>query len=233
MSKNVVDLYEYTHENGVKVWGIRLNEDGSYTRFWGKKGSKLQSKGKERLTYEQAAELVNSKTGKGYVFSKKGIVDESGYFKEMMALPPSIHYQISKRGIIESRSELEQVILEAKEAILSFLKSITLRERADLNSFTETLLAKGYHAGQITQEMGIYPLMILYKLMATDYLGFQTRLAYEDGEALSMSLKHQTKAFDFYGTSFENIRPLAEALELVQKRIDLSNFESNQPSFYF
>jgi hypothetical protein len=58
-------------------------------------------------------------------------------------------------------------------------------------------------------------------------------LSHEDGVEISNKLKLESKALSFFDTDLETVRPVAEALGLLEKRLDLSAVATSQDDFYF
>ena len=60
-----------------KVWGmIRLNTDGSYVAFWGRRGKKLQTKIHHNLWSYDAEKLCGKKMDRGYNTINPARLDE-------------------------------------------------------------------------------------------------------------------------------------------------------------
>ncbi|MDZ4152964.1 hypothetical protein [Methylicorpusculum sp.] len=58
-------------------------------------------------------------------------------------------------------------------------------------------------------------------------------LSHDDGVDISNKIKLESKALSIFDTDLESVRPVAESLGLLEKRIDLSLVSSSQDDFYF
>jgi hypothetical protein len=85
-------------------------------------------------------------------------------------------------------------------------------------------------SGQIRQGHGVIPLLFLMALRQSELDDVQIGIAGE--EALEIGdLKAEPELLAWFGTDLESVRPLAEALELVQPRINLTTLAGDD--FYF
>ena len=85
-------------------------------------------------------------------------------------------------------------------------------------------------SGQVRKRHGIVPLLFLMALRDAKLQGVSVGLAGDDGIEL-FDLKSEDFVFDLFGTSLNAVRPLAEALGLIQPRIDLSTMAGQD--FFF
>lgn len=88
-------------------------------------------------------------------------------------------------------------------------------------------------SGVLYPEDGPLPLLVLLALKARKIPGVSISIADEEGVEISTQLHAEEKALAFLGTSFEEIRELAEALRLVKKRLELDKLEAPAPDLYF
>ena len=58
-------------------------------------------------------------------------------------------------------------------------------------------------------------------------------LSHEDSVEITDQLKSESLALSFFDTDLEAVRPLAQELKLLDKRIDLSTVDSEVEDFYF
>ena len=85
-------------------------------------------------------------------------------------------------------------------------------------------------SGQVRKRHGIVPLLFLMALRDAKLEGVNIGLAGDDGMDL-FDLKSEDFVFDLFGTSLNAVRPLAEALGLIQPKIDLSTMAGDD--FFF
>jgi hypothetical protein len=63
--------------------------------------------------------------------------------------------------------------------------------------------------------------------------GVTISLSREDGIEISDQLKLESQALSFFDTDLEFVRSLAESIDLLDKRLDLSTVETFVDDFYF
>lgn len=88
-------------------------------------------------------------------------------------------------------------------------------------------------AGCLSKEDGVASLLLLIVLKKNAPEGITVSLSHEDGVEISDQLKLETEALSFFDTDLESIRQIAEEMDLLVKRIDLSMIAPEQDDFYF
>lgn len=129
-----------------------------------------------------------------------------------------------------------QAIGQFHANVLSMSKTITgiIGPSAFLENFLHALLNdKASSAGKLFKEDGIASLLLFMAMMNVAPSQIAINLSHEDGVEISNQIKLESKALSFFDTDLETVRPVAEALGLLEKRLDLSAVASSQQDFYF
>lgn len=240
MSGNQYRLYRFTNSDGsTKDWAVRANSDGSYTSLWGKTGSCLKSKTFQNMLPMQ--DHIREKTNKGYkligmVFinddGKVSSVLPSSYSKSMREAPHHIYWRIKVQNAV--LTSLELPFLKGKSTGFSVR---ILQEFPDCSWLKNVAEGHGGFiqtgAGFLTKENGVGSLLLLMALKKHAPDGIAITMSHEDGVEISDHVNFETEALSFFDSNLESIRPLAEDLELLVKRIDLSTIASNNQDYYF
>jgi predicted DNA-binding WGR domain protein len=236
-------LYRFDNPDGSsKSWGIRSNQDGSYTTIWGKTNAKMTSKTKSfSHNKDDVSNLISSKTRKGYYYcgdiyigsdGKLSPVNPASEFKHEPIEPsfpsedPQIYWTIKYTGDSSSKTnEFKRLIQRTKEIFVRFGRD-----------FDESPIAKSTvlkNSGIIKKEDGVFVFLFLLALKKFSPLGITVSLSHEDGVEISHQLKMETMALSYFEADEESIRPIAEELGLLVARIDLSAIVSDIQDIYF
>lgn len=246
MSALAYDLYRFTNsDRSTKDWAVRVNCDGTYTSRWGKTGTKLQSKTFDKNMLSMN-EHIRSKTDKGYKLIGQVLIDDDG--KITSASQTSKHqgqdpHPTDDPPCLFWRLRIKQSVLSDTQAIgqfhanvLSMSKTINgiFGASAFLENFLHALINdKAVSAGKLFKEQGVASLLLFMAMMKVAPSQVSVHLSHDDGVEISNKLKLESKALSFFDTDLETVRPVAEALGLLEKRLDLSAVASSQDDFYF
>lgn len=240
------ELYRYYHSDGTsKDWAIRYNGDGTFTRRYGKTGSRLAEtttpySGRSAFYH---LKLVREKTDKGYQHLGLFDIDDNGKISAMphepplhevspVVLEPRIYWRIKIQNAVLASPELP--FLKGKSAGFSVR---ILQEFPDCSWLKN--IAEGHGdfiqtgAGFLTKENGVGSLLLLMVLRKHAPDGIAITMSHEDGVEISDHVNFETEALSFFDSNLESIRPLAEDLELIVKRIDLSTIKSSYGDYFF
>jgi hypothetical protein len=245
MTALAFELYRYTNpDRSTKDWAVRDNGDGTYTSRWGKTGTRLQSKtfNKNMLSMN---EHINSKVSKGYKSIGEVLIDEDGKITSASSTKPLGQYPHPTEDppCLFWRLRIKQSDLSDTQAIgrfhanvLSMGKTITgiLGASAFLENVLHILVNdQASSAGKLFKEQGVASLLLFMAMMKVAPSQVSIHLSHEDGVEISNKLKLESKALSFFDTDLETVRPVAEALGLLEKRLDLSAVATSQDDFYF
>jgi len=255
------ELYRFNHHDGSsKDWAIRDNHNGTFTTRWGKTGPRLPGeKTKPTRHSREVVELTNSKLQKGYAHVGTVFMDSNGNLqgqpqpKPRLKTPPTepkIRMPRTRSGTVYWDVKIDgQLVGQARQAlgrqiltIAGQIKSVgsfklppswdgwaKLAGFADEKGTTDMNAPDGL-SGQVRKRHGIVPLLFLMALRDAKLQGVSVGLAGDDGLEL-FDIKSEDFLFDLFGTSLNAVRPLAEALGLIQPRIDLSTMAGQD--FFF
>jgi len=239
MSGNQYELYRFSNNDGTtKDWAVRANSDGSYTSRWGRTGTRLQSKTFQNMLPMQ--DHIREKTNKGYKLIGMVFIDDDEKVSSVSLAASSHQPQESLR--IYWRIKVQNAVLASPE--LPFLKgkSAGFSVRI-LQKFPDCLwvknVAEGHGdfiqtgAGFLTKEHGVGSLLLLMALKKHAPDGIAISMSHEGGLEISDQINFETEALSFFDSNLESIRPLAEDLELLVKRIDLSTIKSSYDDYFF
>lgn len=237
-------LYRFMNLDGsTKDWAIRNNHDGTYTKRWGKTGTRLQSK-EFLLKHPQAlTNDINKKERKGYQFIGNRDIDDEGNLglspSAKKAIDLNVHpedqlYLFWRLRIRQQSTPDTQTIEQFQDKLLSIGKILTdvFGASAFLKDMIIVIKELASNAGQIAKEQGVSSLLLFMAVMKIAPPHVSIQLSHGDGVEISNKLKLESKALSFFDTDLETVRPVAEALGLLEKRLDLSTITS-QEDFYF
>ncbi|WP_020563029.1 hypothetical protein [Methylosarcina fibrata] len=239
------DLYRFTNPDGsTKDWAVRNNGDGTYTSKWGKTGTKLQSKTFDRNMLAMN-DHVQSKINKGYKIIDRVLIDDDGNITLPSSSkpfgqdpnptedPPCLFWRLR---VTQTNLADTQAIGQFHANVLSMSKTITgvFGASAFLENFLRALInEKASSAGKLFKEQSVASLLLFMAMMKVAPNQVSIHLSHDDGVGISNQLKLESKALSFFDTDLETVRPVAEALGLLEKRLDLSAVTSSQDDFYF
>jgi hypothetical protein len=89
------------------------------------------------------------------------------------------------------------------------------------------------NAGKLFKEQGVASLLLFMAMMKVAPKQVSIHLSHDDGVDISNKIKLESKALSLFDTDLESIRPVAESLGLLEKRLDLSALASSQDDYYF
>lgn len=247
MTALTFELYRFTNpDRSTKDWAVRDNGDGTYTSRWGKTGTKLQSKTFDKSMLSMN-EHIRSKTNKGYKLIGEVLIDDDGKITSAVSQiskpqgqdhhptedPPCLFWRLK---IKQSDLSDTQAIGQFHVNVLSMGKTITgiFGASTFLENFLHALINdKAVSAGKLFKEQGVASLLLFMAMMKLAPSQVSIHLSHDDGVEISNKLKLESKALSFFDTDLETVRPVAEELGLIEKRIDLSIIASSQDDFYF
>ena len=245
MTALAFELYRYTNpDRSTKDWAVRDNGNGTYTSRWGKTGTKLQSKTFDRNGLKMR-DHIRSKLNKGYILIGEVLIDDDGKITSASSTKPlgQDPHPTEDPPCLFWRLRIKQSVLTDTQAIgqfhvnvLSIAKTITgiIGPSAFLENFLHALLNdKASSAGKLFKEQGVASLLLFMGMMKVAPPQINIHLSHDDGVDISNQLKLESKALSFFDTDLETVRPVAEALGLLEKRLDLSAVASSQEDFYF
>ncbi len=246
MAAFTFELYRFTNpDRSTKDWAVRDNGDGTYTSRWGKTGTRLQSKtfNKNMLSMN---EHVRSKTNKGYRLIGEVLIDDDGKITSAsQTSKPQGHdpHPTQDELCIYWRVKIKQTSLADTQAIgtfqlnaLSMSKTIQslLPDHEWIKGFSEKIVKDQLPlSGKLFKEFGVSSLLLFMAMMKVSPDQISIYLSHDDGVEISNKIKLEPKALSFFDTDLESVRPVAEELGLIEKRIDLSIIASSQDDFYF
>jgi hypothetical protein len=239
------ELYRYTNlDRSTKDWAVRDNGDGTYTSQWGKTGTKFQSKIFDKKT-RSMNEHINSKISKGYKLIGQVFIDDHGN----ITLPSSTKPIGQDPNPTEDspclfwRLKVTQTNLADTQAIGQFHVNVLSISSAITDFFGPSTWMKNFlhalvndqasSAGKLFIEQGVASLLLFMAMMKLAPQQVVIRLSHDDGVDISNKIKLESRALSFFDTDLEAVRPVAEALGLLEKRLNLSAVPSSQDDFYF
>ncbi|QSA98055.1 WGR domain-containing protein [Methylococcus sp. EFPC2] len=241
------ELYRYSHADGSsKDWAIRLNGDGSFTTRWGRTGSRLpQDKTKPLRHPDEVHHLKQAKRRKGYELVGRVQIDAAGNLLTPIqgvtpATPPvrprikAVYWSIeltnpgkpAVRDRLGNRVQSLIGLIKAAGDIEASSRWDGWRQLIDLTE-SDALVEL---SGKIRQGHGVIPLLFLLALRQSELDNVQIGIAGEEAREIG-DLKAEPELLAWFGTDLESVRPLAEALELLQPRINLTTLVGD--NFYF
>lgn len=246
MSERQYELFRYQNQDGSsKDWAIRINGNGTYTKRWGKTGTRLVSKEFSMTHPDEVFNEKRAKERKGYRSIGMFFIDDDG---NLSTVPPASSTSagnnplpIKEEPRIYWRIRLASASLRSKNITTDFpgkvfeaalyLHNVYPSEWIDkfLNEYDIMLNT----AGQLSKKDGIASLFLLLLLKKLAPPGFTVSLSHEDGVEISDQLKLEIEALSFFDTDLETLRPIAEDIGLLVKRLDLSMIAPEQEDFFF
>lgn len=243
------DLYRFTYPNGAsKDWAIRRNSDDTITTRWGPTGPTLPQISTRR---RDKTALENAKRRKGYVHVGQVRIDDQGKLQpvEMDAqetpvpAPPEVRTEAFYWRIRIDRSVPRAQLLDWGRAVASAADDMAMAFRLDRSDHAEFEPGVIGHwripgtgasgAGQIGLDQGVMPVLALMSLKQRAPDGVMVSIATEDGLEIGTDLRTETPVLAQFGTDLENVRPMAEALGLLQPRIDLAEIIQTDQDHWF
>ena len=247
MNLNPFDFYRFDNPDGSsKLWALRYNHDGTFTTFWGKSGAKMASNTKGIVHPDDMHKLIRSKQRKGYEHSGQAWIGDDGKISNVpptSSKPVGVDHQPTENDPhIYWRIKIPSPMLDSPAH--HFSKGLaTGYATAILRTYPDCLWAEmiihGHgdfvkpDAGCLSKEDGIASLLLLMVLKKNAPEGITVSLSHEDGVEISDQLKLETEALSFFDTDLESIRQIAEEMDLLVKRIDLTMIAPEQEDFYF
>lgn len=249
MTALAFDLFRFTNQDrSTKDWAIRDNGDGTYTSRWGKTGTSLQSK-----TFNKNArsmnEHINEKVSKGYKLIGQVMIGVDGKVKPKIS-PASSSQPIGQDPnptedppCLFWRLKIRQQDLSDTQAIGTFHVNVLAMSSAITDCFGPSVWMKDFlhamvnghlsNAGKLFKEQGVASLLLFMAMMKVAPKQVSIHLSHDDGVDISNKIKLESKALSLFDTDLESIRPVAESLGLLEKRLDLSALASSQDDYYF
>ena len=241
-------LYRFYHADGTsKDWAIRANNDGTLTRRFGKTGARLNTSITPPHSSHSFQKLVNQKLNKGYQYLGEFYIDDNGKVLDIPPLPPSNDQPIILEPFIywrikysKSKIEPDDPLIPQYFEITGHLSRLVLgyepKQIGWITAFCTTQasgIAGKNNVGKLSTTDGAIPLLFLMALKKCVPVGFSVSLSSEDGIDISDQLKLETQALSFFGTTVGQVRPIAEGLGLLVKRLDLSGIQTEVADCYF
>lgn len=242
------ELYRYTHADGSsKDWAIRLNGDGRFTTRWGRTGTRLpQDKTKALRHPDEVHHLKQAKRRKGYELIGRVEIDNAGNLLTPIqgvtpATPPvrprikAVYWTIDlinpeNRAVRDHLGNRVQALIGQIKAAGNLEKSPQWDGWRQLIELTERA-ALAEISGQIRQGHGVIPLLFLMTTLRQSELNdVQIGIAGEEAREIG-ALKAEHELLAWFGTDLESARPMAEALGLMQPRMNLTTLAGDD--FYF
>jgi hypothetical protein len=247
MSNRQYELFRYRNPDGSsKDWAIRINGDGTYTKRWGKTGTRLTAKDFPMSHPDDVHTEKRGKLNKGYQSLGMCFIDDDG---NISTIPPA-----SSKPAGEDPQPTQEdariywrikMLSSVNSATVAFLKGTAtgyaiavLRAYPDCTWVEKVkdghgdLIKPG--AGSLLKENGVGSLLLLMALKKKGApSGVTISLSREDGIEISDQLKLESQALSFFDTDLEFVRSLAESIDLLDKRLDLSTVETFVDDFYF
>lgn len=240
-------LYRFYHSDGSsKDWGIRVNNDGTLLRKYGKTGSRLNTSvtplNSGQATFQK---LINQKLNKGYQYLGEFYIDDNGKVLDSPPLPSTAHQPIILEPYIYwrvkhiSNISIHDPVLTQYLNIIGHLSDIFVTHVPEQTEWIKAFISSqpafegNGTTGKLLKTDGVMPLLFLMALKKCVPVGFSVSLTTEDFIAISDQLKLETQALSFFGTTVEQVRPIAEALGLLVKRLDLSGIQTEVADCYF
>ncbi|WP_347990257.1 hypothetical protein [Methylomonas sp. AM2-LC] len=244
-NSNAFELYRYRNSDGsTKDWAISRNPDGTtYTKRWGKTGTKLQSRVFQD-TNNQYSKDISGKTSKGYRYIGLFNIDDNGKLIDAstiqlsstaaasaVAEPQQLLNKISWRVKVQSSATNTELVFfqGLTRGYCSTLLSL-YPENAPVNAIYSRYSDIAFiqsESGFLHCYDGVISLILFMVMKKFAPNNIRVSIAHDDGTDISDQIKIEFKALEMFGTDFESVRLLAESVGLVNKRIDISSFQSS------
>ena len=227
-------LYRHRNRDGSsKDWAVKTNPDGSITTRWGKTAARLPGVSTRRGVRQ--FDIEREKQAKGYVFvAEVGIDSEGNVFLPGQVMPEpqpppvgALYWHIECRA----NPDTGMAVVNEIRRLLSVIQSLSGNETLPDQSWAgwQQLLDLSVNAepfvqsGQIKQAHGVLPWLFLMALKHKALDGVEIGIATESSREVSVDLKAEQDVLDFFGTDLDNIRPIAERLDLLKPRLNLAS----------
>lgn len=230
------DLYRYFNGNGsTKDWAVRANKDGTYTTRWGRTGTRLQSKTYKNMLPMQ--DHIRMKTNKGYKLIGTFFIDDEGQVSSVQHASHAdefcIYWRVKmKQTSLADTDEIGQFMLNAyymAKTIQSFMP-----DHEWIKVFSEKIITNQLPlSGKLHKEFGVSSLLLFMGMMKISPSQIDIHLSHEDNVSISNMIKMESQALSLFDADLEAIRPIAEEIGLLEKRLDVSTIAYNLEGFYF
>lgn len=243
------ELYRYTHPDGsAKDWAVRRNDDGSLTTRWGPTGPVLPQASTRR---GDKLRLVRSKEHKGYMPIGEVEIDTQGRVQPvgpaggtgLAATPPepgeeALYWRLH---LAPGLNPADLLVWSRRTATaVDRLVSAAGLARTPQAQF-EPGTVQGWSlpatdtagAGQVRREQGPIPLLVLLAMKTLAPAGATLSLATEDGLEVGSDLRAEARLLAWFGTDLDTVRPMAEALGLLQPRLNLAEAIQSDTDAWF
>ncbi|MVF24152.1 hypothetical protein EVC37_21445 [Methylocaldum sp. BRCS4] len=240
------DLYRFTHADGSsKDWAVRRNADGTVTTRWGPTGPVLPQSGTrpgDKIALERA------KRNKGYVAIGPVGIDPEGRVHALDQNPATDSTSEPPKEALYWRIRIGRSV--PREPLLAWGHAVSEAadrlaaalgcRRSDRADFEPGVIGDwripGTHeagAGPIPLAQGVVPLLVMMTLKQLAPDGVTVSIATEDSLEIGTDLRTETPVLAQFGIDLESVRPMAEALGLLQPRIDLTEaIQSDQECWF-
>jgi predicted DNA-binding WGR domain protein len=240
------ELYRYTHPDGSsKDWAVRRNDDGSLTTRWGPTGPVLPQASTRR---GDQIRLENSKRRKGYVPIGEVEIDDQGRVQPVGQAARAARPPEPPEEALYWRLSLAPGMNPADLLVWSRLTATAVDRLAAAAGLARTPQAhfepgtvQGWSlpatdaagAGQVRRDQGPIPLLVLLAMKALAPAGATLSLATEDGLEVGPDLRVEARLLAWFGTDLDTVRPMAEALGLLQPRLNLAEAIQSDTDAWF
>ncbi|CAI8817907.1 hypothetical protein [Methylocaldum szegediense] len=241
------DLYRFTHADGSsKDWAVRQNANGTVTTRWGPTGPVLpQSKTRRG----DKRNLVQAKLRKGYVPVGTVRIDKEGRVHAVDSTPATrsepeqkpedaLYWRI-RVGVSVPHAALADWAKAVSDAA-DRLAEVLGWARGERSDFEPGAIGnwripgtRTSGAGQIPITQSVVPLLVLMAMKRLAPEGTTMSVATEDGIEVGTDLRAEARLLAQFGTDLEGVRPLAEALGLIEPRINLSRAIQSDHDWWF
>lgn len=236
-------VYRFYHADGSsKDWAICDNGNGTYTKRWGKTGTRLQSKDFTLNDPNNFWRETQAKESKGYIPIGKFYIDDNGVLTsatektapmEPPKEPEQIYWRIHNTRPVQplAKDIFRGEVMGYVECLLSvFPGNAWLQGMYDLynNPKMEIPLA-----GSLQKQNSVASLLLLMTLKKVAVEPIKVSLAFEDDLEISDQLKLEKQALAFFDTDLESVRDIAVALKLIEKPIVLAAINTNIADLFF
>ena len=244
MSNRAYELFRYRNSDGSsKDWAIRTNGDGTFTKRWGKTGTRLTSKDFPMAHPDDIHKEKRGKLNKGYQLLGLFLIDEAGNISAV--LPESSTATVSNPPQEDPRIYWRIKILPAMShsPAIPFLQGM-INGYADkiLEYYPDCLWVKNIRkgrsflqasAGSLRHADGVGALLLIMALKKIAPEGILVSLSHDDSVEISAQLKLESQALAFFDSDVQSVRSIAEHISLLDKKLDLAMIASETDDFYF
>lgn len=236
-------LYRHPNDGSPKDWALRVEGDQLETR-WGSTDVRLTHAKRRALRYaNEGNDLAQQKQGKGYRRVGEVWIDAEGFLIRESQVPPSVrtgpaqepalYWRMAYPATLDAgaRLGLLEVMRRFADA-LSPWTAVSGLNQGSIQIGDWRAPAQG-QAGKLERRHGVWPFLWMMALKRLAPHGLRVTLATDDSVASGGDLKQADDALGFFGTDLESVRPAAEALGLLERRIDFSEIDTDAPDFSF